>query len=90
MKTYGPLDDTQKKNRQYAWLLIQKVKKKQPDSTDRQAAKACEQFIHAVRKHDFWGSQATSLSFIYYRIEKLAAAIREQKRPRGKTAAFIS
>jgi phage replication O-like protein O len=83
---FGNLDDSEKQNRRYAWLLIQKAMKAKPESTEQEAAAACVALMRAAKGHDWWGSRLTRVQDVYRNASKIANALRES----SSNVAFIS
>lgn len=77
---FGELDDTDRKNRRYAWLLILKAKKAKPDSSEEDAAKACVGLIRAASTHEWWGGRIRKVENVYRNANLIASALRMQKK----------
>lgn len=70
VRTFGTLDDTKAKNRQYAWLLLKKAKMQ---------VQPCLDLIRATSQHDFWKSKVTRVETIYKNAHKITNDLREQQ-----------
>lgn len=70
------LDGSEKKNRQYAWLLVQKVMKAKGQG-EEEAAEACKKLIIAAKRHEWWSSRITKVEDVYRNAEKIGNAVRE-------------
>lgn len=79
-ESFGSLDDTDRNNRRYAWLLIQRALKIRPAMTEDDAAEATVMLIRAAAKHDWWGSRITRVSDLFRNCQKIANAVKEQHR----------
>ncbi len=66
---FGDLDDTEAKNRQYAWNLLRKADMN---------ADACVSLIRAAAKLDWWKTRITKVETIYKNAHAIAKAVREQ------------
>ena len=75
---FGNLDDSEKMNRRYAWLLLKKAKME---------VSPCLALIQEASKHEWWGSRITKVSDLYRNSHKIANAIREKEKTK---AVFIS
>lgn len=74
---FGTLDDSDKKNRRYAWLLIQKAMKSGEDES--RAAEMCVILIRAASQHEWWRSRITKVETVYRNANLIAKAVREQR-----------
>lgn len=68
---FGSLDDTQKNNRQYAWLLFKKSK----ENLD-----GCLALIRGASKHDWWQSRIKKVETVYRNAQLIAEALRTQQK----------
>lgn len=68
---FGTLDDTEAKNRQYAWNLLKKAKMN---------PEPCIALIRAAAKHDFWGQKITKVEHIYRNAHRIANDLRGEKK----------
>lgn len=79
---FGTLDDTDLKNRRYAWLLIQKAMKNRPGSSEEEASSAVVALARGTASHDFWGGKITKVENLYRNVQRIANDLRESSKPK--------
>lgn len=74
-KLGGTLDDTQKQNRHFAYLLINKMKKDYPDKEPTNLIKT---LIKAGLQDDFHSKNITNFKYLYYHTQKIIQSIKNK------------
>lgn len=69
-KNGGFIDGSEKENRQYCWLLLQKLKYKEDKE---RAVTTVSQIIEASQESPFHSKMATSFKYLYYNFVKIAS-----------------
>lgn len=69
------LDGSQKQNRQYAWLLLKKVKHNM---------RSIKFLIEFIGKDDYWSSKIASARDLYYNIVKIGLDAKRKLKPKKK------
>lgn len=83
---FGDLDDSEARNRQYAWHLFRKARKLRPESSADEATAACVSLIRAASLHEFWGARITKVENIYKNAKRITQDLRAQSVPRVLSA----
>ena len=75
-KNNGMIDGTIKENRQYATLLINKIKKAYPGED---TIKQIEIIIQTALQDEFHSKNATSMKYLYYNTQKIIQTVRSKQ-----------
>ncbi len=75
-KNGGFIDGSEKENRQYCWLLLQKLKYKEDKE---RAVSTAQQIIEASQESPFHAKNATSFKYLYYNFVKIASEKKNKK-----------
>jgi hypothetical protein len=77
-KCFGRMDDSQGRNRQYAWHLLKMAMKERPGE-EGAAVAGCVDLIRAAAQHPFWGKKITKVETIFRNANRIANDLREQR-----------
>lgn len=72
-KLQGSLDGSQKENRRYCYLLLNRVKKDYPD---KDTIKGIETLILAGLRDSFHGKNCTNFKYLFYNAQKIVQSFR--------------
>ncbi len=91
-ETFGGMDGTDAKNRQFAWNLIKKIRKesKREEATDDDCAHWAVALMKAAKEDPWWQGRITRVQDMYYNLHKIINDVKRGRDGGNSKVAIIS